>query len=243
LRNQNIKRLPVDHPEFRYPESPNPYSVRLRALSGYVYADNATEAHRGRWREVFPDAAKFPSTRELHVEIGTNAAHVILEWARQNPQHAYIGIDWKFKAMHRGVEKAFKRGTQNLLLFRAHADRLKYMFAEKEIDHLYLFFPDPWPKTAHWKNRFVTEKNLRELAALIRPGGMFHIKTDHLGYFEWMETAVSKVKDVWEVTMSTRDLHAGRDDAESLDFPDVTLFEKIFIRDKIPIKAMNLKRR
>jgi tRNA (guanine-N7-)-methyltransferase len=237
-------RLPIHHPDYRYPESPNPYSAKLKAIGGYVYSDNDTEAHRGRWRELLPDAADRAAgpRRDLHVEIGCNAAHVILEWARRNPADGYVGIDWKFKAMHRGAEKARKRGVKNLLLFRAHAERIQYMFGPGEIDHLYLFFPDPWPKKAHWKNRYVIEKNLRELSGIVRAGGSFHIKTDHLGYFEWMEEEVAKVGDLWRVREKSRDLHAGCARPDLLDFPDVTLFEKLFIQDGIPIKSMKLER-
>jgi hypothetical protein len=47
----------------------------------------------------------------------------------------------------------------------------------------------------------------------------------------------------WTVEKLTRDLHAGHADPLSLEIPDVTLFEKLFIRKKIPIHSMWLKRR
>ena len=97
----------------------------------------------GTGANLFPPRLNAKPDLELHVEIGCNAGHVIVEWAKQNPQRAYIGIDWKFKPIFRGVEKGLKRGLDNLIFFRAHADRLKYMFGESEIDRLSLFFLIP----------------------------------------------------------------------------------------------------
>ena len=131
--------------------------------------DNSTETHRGRWREMFPGSPAF-KPKELHVEIGCNAGHVVLEWAARNPENAYVGIDWKFKPIFWGIEKAVKRTVANLLFFRAHAERLPFMFGTGEIDFLYLFFPDPWPKKKQWKNRFLTAQALARLAPSVRKG-------------------------------------------------------------------------
>lgn len=259
----------IEHPEYRYPESFNPYWKKVQELKGLIYSDNATEEHRGEWRSKFPASARdaSPSSslsqstrlhvgsppnsaggvtaqrRPLHVEIGCNAGHVLVEWAAQNPEALYIGLDWKFKAIHRAAEKVAKRKLANAIFFRAHAIRMPWMFGPGEIDHLYLFFPDPWPKKSQKKNRFLTEGELRKLAPLVREGGTFEIRTDHPDYFEWMEDAVSKVGDIWQVKTRTVDRHKDHPLPTSLQIPQVTLFEKLFIKDGIKIQSLGLVRR
>ncbi len=236
-------RLPLLHPDYRYAASRNIYSAKLETLKGRVFSCNETETHRGHWREYFPDQSGTAiARRQLHVEIGCNAGHVTVEWAASNPHQAYIGIDWKFKPIFRATEKGMKKSLGNLLFFRAHADRLHFMFGEGEIDHLYLFFPDPWAKKSQLKNRFITAERLRAIAPLMSAGGKFHIRTDHPGYFEWMEAAVAEVPDLWRVSEHTRDRHAGNAAPEKLKIPDVTLFEGLFIKDGIKINAMTLER-
>src|SRR4051812_42016373 len=88
-------RFPIDHPNYLYPPSKNPYWSKLQELKGAAFTDLDTETHRGQWRSRLPGSAD--SHRELHVEIGCNAGHVIVEWAKANPRNAYVGIDWKFK--------------------------------------------------------------------------------------------------------------------------------------------------
>jgi len=240
-------RLPMTDPGYRYPESRNPYFKKLKPLEGLVYVDNGAESHSGHWRSRFPDAMNLfdvshAKPRPLHVEIGCNGGHVILEWAARNPSEAYVGLDWKFKQIHRGAEKALKRSIANLVFFRAHAERIRFMFGPGEIDRLYLFFPDPWPKKSQWKNRTVNPANLATLAGLVKPGGIFHIKTDHEGYFDWMEGAIAESRADWRVVESTRNLHAGHLNPQSLTFPEVTLFERLFIAKGVPIKSVKLER-
>jgi tRNA (guanine-N7-)-methyltransferase len=212
----------------------------VRELGGRVYPDNETEKHSGVWRSKFPDSSQAQPKRALHVELGCNAGHVVVEWASRNPADAYVGIDWKFKAIFRGAEKAVKRKSDNLLFFRVHNERLPYIFAPGEIDRLYLYFPDPWPKKRDWKYRFVNERNLRAIAPLLALDGVFHIKTDHPGYYEWMRQAVDQCKDAWKILEETRDLHAGHPAPKTLKIPDVTLFERLFIQDGIKIHSLKL---
>lgn len=239
-------RLPIQHPDYRYPGSKNPYAGKSRVFEGTLFLDNDTETHRGSWRRQFPAAVHDSEAgqRELHVELGCNGGHVTLEWAARNPSARYIGVDWKFKQIYLGMEKAAKRGIRNLMFFRANLERLNYMFGEGEVDRLYLYFPDPWPKKSQWKNRSVNANSLRAWASIVKPGtGIFHIKTDHAGYFDWMLEALQPNLHVWEVVEQTRDLHAGNPEAAKLKIPDVTLFEGLFIKDGLPIHSLKLRRK
>jgi tRNA (guanine-N7-)-methyltransferase len=249
----------VSSPDFKYTQSHNPYWEKLmnlpQGMKGLAYADQNTEIYRGHWREHFPateakalaEGQSSPNERSpaekpiLHVEVGCNAGHVCLEWAKQNPDQLYIGIDWKFKQIYRVAEKSEKFGVKNLLAFRANADRLIYMFAPQEIDYLHYFFPDPWQKKAQMKNRTADEEWLRSIAPLFSSRGIFHIKTDHAGYYDFMRENIARLSDIYEVIEETRDLHAGNNKAHLLTIPDVTLFERLFIKDGLPIHSIKLK--
>ena len=251
--------------------SRNPYWESLRAVAGLsrtnVYADEETEAHSGRWRERFPveafpviqrqkgiagglveaapagvAALRFSGRPSLHVEVGCNTGHVSSERAARAPSELWIGVDWKHKIVFRAAEKAGKRRLANLIFLRAHAERLGFVFGPGELDSISVYFPDPWPKKAHWKNRYLTAERFRTFARVLRPGGLLHLKTDHLGYFEWMEAALAENPGLWIVRERTRDLHAGVLEPLRLEIPEVTLFEKLFIRDGIPIQSLKLER-
>lgn len=240
-------KLPVDHPDYLYPPSRNPYYQKIAELqsqAGHTLAlwDADTEKHAGHWRELFGDHAQHAATRKLHVEVGCNAGHVVLENAKRNPTDAFIGIDWKIKMIHWAAEKTQKRGLRNMIFARAHANRLGHLFGPEEIDTLSIFFPDPWPTKSQWKNRWITDRRLRAIAPLMKRGGEIWIKTDHDAYFEWICEAAAACGELFTVKSKTLDLHAGHSDPTVLQIPEVTLFERLFIKDGIPIKELRLVR-
>jgi tRNA (guanine-N(7)-)-methyltransferase len=235
-------KLPISHPDYRYSGSANPYWKKVQTYGASVMTDNQTEQFRGRWREQFVGvvgAAVLP----LVVEIGCNAGHVIVEEAKRCPDRLFIGIDWKFKAIARAADKSQKLGLKNLILLRAHAERLRYMFGEGEITKLNLFFPDPWAKKSQLKNRFFTSDRLKEIAPLMSESGEFEARTDHPGYFEWMRAAVDASEREWTKIDETHDRHKDNPQAHLLKPPDVTLFESLFVKDGLPIHLIRLLRR
>ena len=237
----------VSSPEFKYSPSKNIYWDKLMKLpelmQGLAFTDHQTEEHHGKWRDQFLSVQGKASTEKpvLHVEVGCNAGHVCLEWAKLNPNQLYVGVDWKFKQIYRLAEKSAKHQVKNLLAFRANADRLTFMFEKGEIDFLYMFFPDPWPKKAHLKNRTADVEWLRSIAPLLSKRGHFHIKTDHAGYFEFILENLAQLTDTWEVLEMTKDLHAGNENARFLKIPEVTLFERLFIKDGLPIHSVKIR--
>jgi len=239
----------VSSPEFRYAPSKNIYWEKLKKLpedlKGLAYTDHDTESRNGEWRNHFPATLgkALPARIPLHVEVGCNAGHVCLEWARQNPNALYIGIDWKFKQIYRLAEKSSKFQVRNLLAFRANADRLPFMFAQGEIDFLHMFFPDPWPKKAQKKNRTADRDWLLSIAPLLSDQGVFHLKTDHAEYFEFILENLNSLSDTFEILEMTRDLHAGNPNAKALTIPTVTLFERLFIKDGLPIHSVKVRRK
>lgn len=221
-------------------QSKNPYATRLLKLRHGVFVNEDTEKHAGQWRNRFSPA--FSANTPLHVEIGCNGGHVITQWAAQNPTHAYMGLDWKFKQVYRAHEKAQKIGARNVLFLRAKAERIDAIFARSEVDHLYIYFPDPWPKRSHWKNRFIHSDWLKKASRVIRPGGTLEIKTDHEEYFDWILNAFYESKSGFDIEQISKDLYRAHPSPLSLDLPNVTLFEKIFLRQGLPIGRIIFRR-
>ena len=52
-------------------------------------------------------------------------------------------------------------------------------------DRVFLLFPDPWPKKRHEQRRFINPENLKELARILKKGGILRVATDHKIYKSW----------------------------------------------------------
>lgn len=226
--------------QIEYRPSQNPYWSKLHSLqleSPNVRLDTGTEAQAGRWLAHLGT----PGLRTVNVEIGCNGGHWLLGQAMKNPSDLWIGIDYKFKQVYLGHEKAKKRNLMsNTVLLRANALRLPHVFGTGEIDRLFLFFPDPWPKDRHQKHRLFSESWLRAVHPLLKSTGRFEIRTDHPDYFREMLGVVNQVKDLYTIDEVDHDLYAERPEALKLEIPDVTLFERVFIREGKPIQRMVL---
>ena len=89
---------------------------------------------------------------------------------------------------------------------RIYDDDVRLLFASLPdacFDKIYLLFPDPWPKSRHANRRFINPDNLREIARLLKKGGIFQVATDHPVYKRWtLETMRSNPDFKWTAKTS-----------------------------------------
>ena len=133
-------------------------------------------------KELFPDA------QEVIMEIGFGMGEATALIGRDFPEKGFIAVD-----VHRpGVGKLFslihEHGLKNLRVIQGDAHLVLHdMFADKSLDGVHLFFPDPWPKKRHNKRRIVNANFLEQIASKLKDGGFIHIATDWVPYAEWIE--------------------------------------------------------
>ena len=80
-------------------------------------------------------------------------------------------------------------GTQNLTnvkIINGDAIQLLKQLPENHIDHIQLYFPDPWQKKRHHKRRFVSSERMAIVTRSLKQGGWFHTATDWEHYAFWM---------------------------------------------------------
>ena len=119
-------------------------------------------------------------------------------------------------------------------MIRYHAALVSEMFAPEEIDNAFIYFPDPWPKKRHFKNRLITAEFLNILFALQKPGSFLEIKTDHPGYFEWIMERAPQSR--YQIVRQTEDLHKSEWSAENFQ----THFEKLWTSKGLPTHMVRL---
>lgn len=217
--------------DFQYRHQ-NPYHERLRDYEGFVWRDREAEQFSGRWnREVFKN------DHPIAVEIGPGYGHFLLEYCRQNVQVNLVGIDYRFKRSFRLAKKIHRSGLANVRQLRARGERLHFIFGAGEVDRIFLFFPDPWPKTRHHKKRLLQAPLLDSIYQVLKPGGRFLIKTDHGQYAARMADHFQGDRR-WSMELQTMDLHARHPGHFLSTYP--TKFEKIFLSQGVSIKAFQL---
>jgi len=79
------------------------------------------------------------------------------------------------------------------------------VFAEDEVERIYLNFSDPWPKDRHAKRRLTSDRFLAVYDKILQPDGIIEFKTDNQDLFRYSLESIPEAG--WQVTSHTFDLH------------------------------------
>lgn len=231
------KSLLMDHTfqeHFKYTHR-NPYHDKLVEFSDFLLRDEDSEQFAGQWNEKV-----FGREGNLCAEIGSGYGHFMMEYCANNPNTNFVGMDFRFKRTFYLAKKLQDHPTKNFRYLRARGERIKYIFGENEIDNMFYFFPDPWPKKRHHKKRLFQQPFIEAAYHVLKPGATLWIKTDHDAYAEWMDEHMNKPEalKLFDIKLRTFDLREEHPEHFLASFQ--TKFEKIFLAQGTKIKAFEL---
>lgn len=180
--------------------------MRLRNIPGAreVMAENENvftepKGMKGTWHEVFGN------DNPIYIEVGMGKGQFISTLAANNPRINYVGIEKYSSVLLRAVEKQEELQLPNLKFIRMDAEEICEVFAEGEVDRIYLNFSDPWPKDRHAKRRLTSRQFFARYNAILKRDGRVEFKTDNKALFDF---SVEEVKESgWNLDACTYDLH------------------------------------
>ena len=139
------------------------------------------------WDERLPLAEMFPIARPLEVELGSGDGSFMAKWAALWPERNFIGVERLLGRLRKLDRKGQRGGLLNLRLMRIEASYfLEYLLPLASVTALHLYFPDPWPKRKHRKNRLVNERFPELASRVLTPEGVMYLRTDDEDYFAQM---------------------------------------------------------
>lgn len=135
---------------------------------------------RGKWREVY-----FKNENSVILELACGKGEYTVGLGKTFPDRNYIGVDIKGDRIARGSQAALQLGLNNVAFLRASIQFLDEFFEPGEVDEIWLVHPDPQPKDRDEKKRLTNRAFLTRYARWIKPGGIFHLKTDNPFLYEY----------------------------------------------------------
>ena len=134
------------------------------------------------------DLAKiFPKAQPLQLELGSGDGSFLSRYAQAHPEHNFIGVERLLGRLRKINKKGLRAGLTNLRLVRIEAAYLlEFLLPKKSVVALHVYFPDPWPKRKHRKNRLINENFTVLTKEILQPGGTVFLRTDDADYFEQM---------------------------------------------------------
>ena len=128
---------------------------------------------KGQWNSSF-----FKNNNPLILELGCGKGEYTVGLAKKYPNKNFIGIDIKGARFWRGAKTAVEEGIENAAFLRTQIELIEYAFAEKEVDEIWITFPDPQIKYKRTKHRMTNSEFLQRYKKILKSDGVVNLKTD-----------------------------------------------------------------
>jgi tRNA (guanine-N7-)-methyltransferase len=133
------------------------------------------------WGRVFARA------QPVEVELGSGDGSFLANYAKLHLERNFLGVERLLGRLRKLNRKALRAGLTNVALLRLEASYvIEFLVPAESVDALHIYFPDPWPKRKHRKNRLINERFTEVVAKALKVGGVIYLRTDDLDYFQQM---------------------------------------------------------
>ncbi|MGY5848320.1 tRNA (guanosine(46)-N7)-methyltransferase TrmB [Salegentibacter sp. HM20] len=128
---------------------------------------------KGKWNSNF-----FKNEQPIVLELGCGKGEYSIGLSKYFPDKNFIGVDIKGARFWRGAKTAIEEGLNNVAFVRTQIELIDRIFAEGEIDEIWITFPDPQIKYKRTKHRLTNAEFLKKYKNILKPGGLINLKTD-----------------------------------------------------------------
>lgn len=224
-------------------KNPNTYIQALQShLKPYFLSEEQAVQWKGQWRKKLAFKSCKP---KLHLEIGTGTGKHFSQLCSSQNQDCFVGIEIKYKPLVQTIKALKDVACQKAKVIRYNARYLEDLFEKEELNDVYIYFPDPWPKTKNRKHRLLTLDFAKKLYLLQQNKSLLKLRMDSKEYFldsvQYFKKAGYKILDYTEDFYKACPSSQNKGEAQELK-KGMTLFEKIFFTKQIPIKHASFQK-
>ena len=125
----------------------------------------------------------FGRSSELILDIGFGNGDQLLQLCEELPLYDFIGVELYKKGIANLISKIQNKNLNNLKIIYGDATEiLQNFFDNHSLSKIQIFFPDPWPKTRHYKRRMIQDNFINIIKNKLLLNGILHIATDSDDY-------------------------------------------------------------
>ena len=128
---------------------------------------------KGKWNSDF-----FKNNNPIIIELGCGKGEYCIGLAARFPEKNFVGIDIKGARFWRGAKTATETGLTNVAFVRTQIELIHHVFAENEVDEIWITFPDPQIKYKRTKHRMTNSDFLILYKKILKQDGLVNLKTD-----------------------------------------------------------------
>ncbi|AUC16464.1 tRNA (guanosine(46)-N7)-methyltransferase TrmB [Tenacibaculum sp. SZ-18] len=127
---------------------------------------------KGKWDSFFKN------NNPIVLELGCGKGEYTIALAKKNPNKNFIGVDIKGARFWRGAKTAIEDEMNNVAFIRTQIELVDLIFAENEVDEIWITFPDPQIKYKRTKHRLTNSDFLKRYHHILKPNAFINLKTD-----------------------------------------------------------------
>lgn len=130
-------------------------------------------------------ATLLPGKTAYWLEVGFGGGEHLAVLAADNPDVGMIGAEPFINGVGKMLVQIKARALENVRLHHGDARPLMEALPTASLSRLFVLFPDPWPKTRHFKRRMISAWFFGEAARLLKSGGTLRVASDIDDYICW----------------------------------------------------------
>jgi tRNA (guanine-N7-)-methyltransferase len=138
------------------------------------------------WSEIFGNA------NPVDLEIGIGNGSFLVPFAKDHPERNMVGLEIAGEYVRKADKKLIRQNIPNAKLMIGDAKLLVWkLFADEQVENIYINYPDPWFKKRHKKRRLINPFFLRMLAAKMKSD--LTVATDDAEYRDFVVACIREV--------------------------------------------------
>jgi len=187
---------------------------------------------KGKWCKDF-----FKNNNPIVVELACGKGEYAVGLAQRYPDKNFIGIDIKGARIWQGLVIAQELNLSNVAFIRTRIDQIGYYFDTREIDEIWITFPDPQPRRIKEKKRLTSPRFLTRYKPLLKENHLIHLKTDNILFYDYTMDVIRD--DKHELLYENEDIYHSELDNEVTQIQ--TFYEKIWLKNGVKIKYLEFR--
>ena len=181
----------------------------------------------------------FGDDHPLVMELGFGNGSFLIEQAKRHPDKNFLGAEKSLSSLTRAMRSLSRQPLDNVRLYPGDGRFvLDSVLPRKSLSHLWINFPDPWPRRRHRARRLLSSEFFGLVGDRLCDDATISLTTDHADYFAFARDEArhsgifdERVTEPPEETLNTR--YARKWAVQERSFFHVT-FTLVKLADKHP---------
>lgn len=143
---------------------------------------------KGKWSFLFKN------DHPIVLELACGRGEYTVGLSKLLPEKNFIGVDVKGNRIYIGAKKCLEEQITNAAFLRTQITLLPDYFMAREVNEIWITFPDPQLRTSKAKKRLTHPRFLRLYQQILKPDGYIHLKTDSPKLYEFTKKVIELYK-------------------------------------------------